>query len=251
MKERIAVLQKCQTILFFVLFGFAVVKPVEARVYTTRPGDINFDNPESFGAKEIYGGQFRINGHLAEMKILAGTASVTETLQKLGGGNNDDPKKGLRYRASKDTVVGAWGQGASERRFLISSVGSTRSCLVFILKGESGLFEKQKVSIPWPSSLPVLDPMQEPQLVVEHVNTEFIFAAVIIPQANVERALQMCQEHLADSGWAVEPLTEKFALQIADSGFALLAKKGKVCWLEAKPGSSPNQVLITLLCKKP
>ncbi len=238
-------------VLVCLVFFPTVTLVTHARVYTTRPGKSgSLDHPESFGAREIYGGRFRINGHLAEMQLLAGSASVMDTLRMLTPSTEDD-QGNLRYRASEGTVVGSWGHGASEKRFLMTSVGAAHSCLVFILKNNSGFFSQSAAAIPWPASLPVLDPLQQPQLVVEHLDTNFIFASVLLPQTRVDRALQTSREQMAGAGWEVEPLTEKTAAGMADSGFAVLVKTGKTCWLEARPGSLPNQSLVTLLCKKP
>jgi len=224
----------------------------EAAVYTTRSGSGNLEDPASFGAKEIYKGKFRINGSLADMKILAGSASSSELFSRLVG--KPEGRKDLHYKKSKGgTIIGFLGEGAAMRRFLISPVGTAHSCLMFVLKSESEIPNRHSnASIPWPSSLPVLDPLQQPQLVVEHLDTDFIFATVSLRgDANVDRALASARKHLSNAGWEVEPMTEKIASELADSGFAVLVKNSKICWLEAHPGASPNEVLLTLLCKKP
>jgi len=221
------------------------------KIFTTRTGQTgSFDNPESLGAKEIYGGRFRINGHPAEMQILAGSASVKETLDLLRG-SNEGAGSNLKHRESPGTVVGSWGEGASEKRFLITAIGSERSCMIFILKNNSGLFSQPKGQIAWPNSLPVLDPLQQPLLVVEHLDTDFIFASVLLPHLTSERALETCRNRMATDGWEIEPLTASTAAEMAESGAAILLKKGKTCWMEAQRGAGPNESMVTLLCKRP
>jgi hypothetical protein len=239
-------------IFYFSLFFLLGISLSHAVIYTTRSGSGNLDDPSSFGAKEIYSGKFRINGTLADMKILASSSPSSELFTRLVG--NPEGRKDLSYKKSPGgTVIGFLGEGANARRFLISPVGSTQSCLVFVLKGNPDSSGKSsKASIPWPESLPMLAPTQDPQLVVEHLDTDFIFASVAIQgDSSVDRVLASARQHLVDNGWGVEPMTEKVASDFADSGFAVLAKNSKICWLEAHPGTTPNQVLVTLLCKKP
>ncbi|MBI4025180.1 MAG: hypothetical protein HY360_09380 [Verrucomicrobia bacterium] len=230
----------------------AAILPAHGRVFTTRPaGTASLEHPESFGAREIYSGRFRINGRTAEMRILAGSVSVADTFRMLGATGKEGERES-RHRALQGAVVGAVGRGDSEQRFLISSAGSENSCMVFVLKGSSGLFaDARSREVPWPKSLPVLDPMQRPQLVIEHADAEFVFAHILLPNTQANRAFQSCRDKMADDGWDVEPLTGETVTEMADSGFAVLHKKGKTCWLEAMPGPTANQTLVTLLCKTP
>lgn len=229
-------------------FGLLAIS-VQGRVFTTRPGgSAKLNNPSSFNAREIYGGRFRINGCLAEMKVLAGSASATDTVRMFHD-RDGSVSKDLRYRASAGTVVGSMGQGVDEKRFMISSVGAQHSCLVFVLKSNEKLFGNPSAQVPWPQSLPELNAHQQTRLVVEHLDTQFVFACVSLPGRNVESILEDCQERLTAAGWNTEPLTDETLSGTADSGFAVLHKKGKTCWVEAKAGSTGNEVLVTLLCR--
>ncbi len=231
------------------LLAFALLAmSAHGRVFTTRPGGpASLENPQSFKAREIYGGRFRINGQLAEMRVLAGSVSATDTIRLFHAQDGSTPKD-LRYRSSAGTVVGAVGRGGDEKRFLISSVGSAHSCLVFVLKSSEGLFDPA-AAIPWPESLPEMNALQQPLLVVEHLDTHFVFACVSVPGVRVDSALQECRERLSGAGWAVEPLTSETIAGTSDSGFAVLHKNAKTCWVEAKAGSTDNKVLVTLLCR--
>ena len=138
------------------LFLFLILPSMEARVYTPRPqGAATIDNPASFGARQIYAGRFRINGRSANMCILSGNNSVSDTLRVLTGGG-DSGANGMRFRAAGDTAIGSVGKDSEEKRFLISSMGDGRSCLVFVLQGDTGVFSKEAAAIPWPASLPQL-----------------------------------------------------------------------------------------------
>jgi hypothetical protein len=213
-----------------------------AKVFTTRPGTGigQLTNPSSFGARLIYGGRFRVNGALAEMQLYSSQFSVMETYGLLN-------KEGIRARASRSMVVGVHEQAGSERRFLMTSAGGNSS-LVFVLQNGARL-ELPKI-IPWPAGIPRLDPLQVPQLVVEHLETRTIFASVAIPGGDPARVLELASGELARDGWGVESLGEDIAIELAQTGFAVLEKRGKICWLEARPGTTPNQVVLTLLCKK-
>lgn len=216
-----------------------------ARVFTTKPPQSTIDDPASFAAKEIYGGKFRINGHPAQMKILAGSTTVQNTIQMLSAGTAGAE---VRFRASQGTVVGAVGKGDSERRFLIASAGVPNSCLVFVLDGGKQAFSRTDAPLSWPKSLPSLDVAQQIQLVVEHLETDFIFAQVMLPQPSVEIAIQSCQQRLEGDGWEIEPLTEHGGIS-STSATAILHKNGRTCWLEARFDPIPRQVAVTLLCK--
>lgn len=234
------------------LLALAAFPPLlEAKVFTTRPQEAaTLDNPSSFGARQIYAGRFRINGRLADMRILSGSASATDTLRALTGGGGSGVNS-IRFRVAGDTAIGSVGKDSEEKRFLISSLGGGRSCLVFVLRGDAGVFSRDPALIPWPPSLPQLDSTQLPQLVVEHLDTGFVFASVIVPGARWEDVLRRSREQLGEAGWQVEPLTEKAVADMADSGVAVLSKKGKTCWVEARQGPTPSQSLVTLLCKTP
>jgi hypothetical protein len=219
---------------------------VFAKVYTTRPsGSADLDQPGTYFAQKIYGGKFKINGLPADLTVLAGTKSPRETYAILQKGNQDF----VKARESTNAIVGSWKIGNVQRRFLIFSVGSTQKSLVFILNGDQQLYQPNP-EIPWPDHLPVLDPSQRPQLVVEHLDNDFVFGCVQISHPSVERALDFCRERMRDAGWETEPLTDKIAEQLADTSFSVLNKKGKVCWLSASKGARPGEVLVTILCKK-
>lgn len=220
------------------------------RVYTTRPGGgASLDSPASFKAREIYGGKFRVNGRRAVMTICAGSVSPSDTIRLFHAADGTVPAE-LRYRSSEGTVVGAVGRGEGERRVLITSAGARHSCLVFILQSAEGLLGAAAgQDIPWPESLPELHARQAPRLVVEHLDAKFVFACASVPGADVETVLADCRERLRGAGWDVEPMTDRVLAEMPDSGFAVLHKKGKTCWVQARAGTADHEVMVTLLCR--
>jgi hypothetical protein len=234
-------------LLVLVFFITNATSSLHARVFTTRPGEpASLDNPSSFGAKKIYGGQFRINGHAAQMDVLSGTHSISDTIRLFGPSTPS-----FRYRETKGAIVGRWTKTSPEKRVLLFSTPPSKTCLIFILNGDSELYTSPKSQIPWPSSLPILDPTQQPQLVVEHLDSDFIFACVSIPSPSPDRAIEFCRGQMIDAGWSIDNAAEKTENEMGTPGFAVLQKSGKVCWLQAQMGAASNQVLVTLLCKKP
>lgn len=239
----------------FLLFAFSsFFSPhhAHAAVYTTRSGVGQIDNPSSFGAKQIYSGRFKINGVEAEMVILASNLPSNELFTNLVG--NPASRPDVRHsKSAGGTILGSIGEGSNSRRFLITPVSSDRSSMMFVLKNPSEIPSRSKnAAIPWPKSLPEFDFQQDNQLVIEHIDTDFIFASVAVRgDANPERVLLNARQRMLDNGWEVEPLTDKVLSDLPDSRFAVVAKNSKICWLEARAGNLPNEVLITLLCKKP
>jgi hypothetical protein len=233
-----------------VLISFCLIlsfeQMVSAKVYTTRPsGSGDLDQPSTYFAQKIYGGKFKINGLPADLTVYSGTKSPRETYLLLQKGNQDF----IKARESPNAIVGSWTVGGVQRRFLIFSVGSTQKSLIFVLNGDQQLYQPNP-EIPWPDHLPILDPSQKPQLVVEHLDNDFVFGCVQISHPSVERALDFCRERMRDAGWETEPLTDKISEQLADTSFTVLNKKGKVCWMSASKGARPGEVLVTILCKK-
>jgi len=202
--------------------------------------------PSTLGAQVIYGGQFRINGQRAEMQILASRLPLVSTMRLL---KDSVPESQLRYRLSDGTALGKIMEGLKEKRFLMTSLGDRNSCLVFLLEGGNDAFVRSRPQIPWPSSLPVLDPLQSPQLVVEHEDNHFVFACVTIPSSRCESVLQSCRERLRSEGWDTIPANEEAAAKMIESGFAVLGGSTKICWLEARPGALPNQTVVTLVSR--
>lgn len=238
-------------LLLFMFLGFAKT-PLQSRVFTPRSGASlgSFDSPQSFRAKEIYSGKFRINGRLADMRILAGASPMTVTLKTLSQ-EADQRKFKLTYRTSPNMAVGTLGQGESEKRFMISSMGSSRGCLIFVLESAEGLFATKGGVISWPKNVPILDPTQQPQLVVEHLETRAQIVCARIPGNGAEEILKRCREQLIGAGWNVESLTDHTLSQMSGSGLAVFRDREQICWLSAKADSTEDAVLVTLLCRAP
>ena len=141
-----------------------------------------------------------------------------------------------------------WNEISSPDDFLQSN----KDCLIFVLQGEAPLFERENSAIPWPNSLPVFDSLQQPQLVVEHLETEFLFGSILLSRLSMEEALSLCQQRMMAAGWEVHPISG--AINSASSpsapGFLLFHKRGKTCWLEARRTSVPQQTMVTLHCEK-
>jgi hypothetical protein len=218
-----------------------------ASVFTTRSGrGADLDTPSTMDAKLIYGGQFRINGQPADMQLLYSSLSVPEVMRllkaSLGG-------KRLEYRITARTAIGKIVEGEMEKRFLITSPGSSRSSLIFILRGNPEAFVRKDSGIPWPSTLPELDPLQSPQLVVEHTDNHFTFACVTIPGNQPEAVLQNCRERLQSDGWEMIPSTENALNRMLVDRFAVFGNRTRVCWLEVRPDSQANQMVATMVCR--
>lgn len=228
------------------VFGMIFAQTICAKVYTTRSsGSADLDQPSTYFAQKIYGGKFKINGLLADLTIYSGTKSPRETYAILQEGNRNF----IKSQESPHAIVGTWTVSGVQRRFLIFSVGNTQKSLIFVLNGDQHLYQSNS-DIPWPDYLPVLDSSQKPQLVVEHLDNDFIFGCVQIAHPSVERVLDFCRERMKDAGWETEPLTDKISEQLADTSFTVLNKKGKICWMSASKGGRPGEVLVTILCKK-
>lgn len=214
-----------------------------ARVFTPREGGVaSLENPESFGGKLIYSGHFRVNGCPSELKLISapvGAVAMARLFREEFAGK-------VTWGATlAGAPSGSVRVGRTDCRFLIASAGDPASCLIFLMDGQAGARPGPEC---WPGALPLLDPLQQAELVVEHPREEFVFAAVSMPGGDGGLALASAVQRMVDDGWRVQPGAES-AAHGRESGFALLLKKGKACWVAARSSASAHRVTITLLLK--
>jgi hypothetical protein len=125
----------------FLLLNSILVREIHAKVFIPRLDRMDpFENPQSFDAREIYSGRFKINGVSSEMHILYSQEIPLSTSVRLERADPDHIR--LQKSSNNQNIIGMWKSDASEKQFLIR-VGVS---FLFLMGKRLHFLERNKTS---------------------------------------------------------------------------------------------------------
>lgn len=228
-----------------VLLALAIAAPAAtARVFTWRSGEATPDHPASFGGRSVYEGRFVVNDAPCALQLHhlpdAPEAAVRRLEAALG--------RALVWgRPRGGALPASWTDGRAKRRLLLVP-GGEGGCLLFVLDARDALASARQPPR-WPSELPEVAPTQQPIWVIAHPETRFVFASAVVDAPAIDLLLESCKTRFAEAGWEPGTGAAGGERRGRDSGFALFTKKGKTCWMQARPGPSPQKATLAFLLK--
>lgn len=220
----------------------ALAAPAFARVFTLRSGGSPLEDPSAFGGKSVYRGRFLVNGSPSALRIFQISEAPENAMRRVENALGN----GLVWgRARGASVTGTWAQGNARKRLLLIPNGERGGSLLFVYEARDASFASPR----WPSSLPGPSPAMEPSLVIEHPEAKLLFASASVESSSMDALLEACRADFEADGWQPFSGAESGGRRSAESGFALFTKKGKTCWMQARPGPSPQKVTVVFLLK--